>query len=334
VAVFAQDRWRPSSRVLFDAGLRVDRDGVLGRTAVSPRLGMVVSLIAPDVGMLRGGAGVFYERTPLNVAAFESFEAATITRFAADGVTPVSAPVTWWHQSAALETPRAFVWNLEYDQRLGRHVFLKLNHLRRSGSREFVVDPVTTAGATHLLLDSRGRSQYQETEFSLRVGQSDDRQITASYVRSRAAGDLNAYDLYFGTFRLPVIQPNQFSVAPVDVPNRLLIKGVMPLGKAWTASTLLEVRDGFPFSIIDQDQAVVGVRNAGGRFPALCTLDASVLRTARILGHEIRYGIRVYHLLNAFAPRDVQNNKDSPSFGTFYNGLIRRVMLTAQLTAR
>ena len=153
-------------------------------------------------------------------------------------------------------------------------------------------------------------------------------------MRSHATGDLNAYDLYFGTFRLPVIQPNQFSAAPVDVPNRLLIKGVMPLGKAWTVSTLLEVRNGFPYSIVDQDQAFVGARNAGGRFPGLCTLDASLMRTTHFLGQEVRFGVRVFHLLDTFAPRDVQNNVDSPAFGTFYNGLIRRVMFTLQLTAR
>jgi hypothetical protein len=34
--------------------------------------------------------GVFRQRTPLTVGAFESFEPATVTRFALDGVTPVA----------------------------------------------------------------------------------------------------------------------------------------------------------------------------------------------------------------------------------------------------
>ena len=334
VAVFVQDRWRIDPRLLVEGGARVDYDGVLGRTALSPRLGIVAGIFPPDVGILRGGAGVFCERTPLNVAAFDSFEAATVTRFAADGFTQVSPPVTWVHRTVGLDTPRAFVWNIEYSHRFGSDVFVKINHLERAGSREFIVDPVTTARGHELQLDSRGRSEFQETEVSVRVGRLDDRQITASYVRSHAAGDLNAYDLYFGTIRQPVIQPNEFSIAPVDVPNRLLLRTVVPVARVWSASGLLEIRDGFPYSLVNEDQAFVGPRNGGGRLPTLYTLDASLLRLGRILGHEVRYGVRVFHVLHTFEPRDVQNNVDSAAFGSFYNGLLTRVIFTLQLTAR
>jgi hypothetical protein len=334
MAVYAQDRWRVSPRLLVEPGVRADYDGVLGRTSVSPRLGCVVGLFPPDIGILRGGAGLFFERTPLNVAAFESFEAATVTRFEADGTTSSAPPVTWVHRSLALETPRAFVWNVEYTHRLGSNVFVKVNHLERTGSREFIVDPVTTAARHELQLDSRGRSEFRETEVSVRVGRSDDRQVTMSYVRSHGAGDLNVYDLYFGTVRQAVVQANEFSVTPVDVPNRLLVRATVPLVRKWSAGALLEVRDGFPYSLIDEDQAFVGPRNTGGRLPTLCTLDVSLLRPGRILGREVRYGVKVFHVLGTFEPRDVQNNIDSAAFGSFYNGLLSRVMFTLQLTAR
>ncbi len=223
VAVYAQDRWRVTPRLLVEPGVRADYDGVLGRTSVSPRLGLVIGVFPPDVGIIRGGVGIFVERTPLNVAAFESFEAATVTRFEADGTTRSAPPVTWTHRALALDTPRAFVWNLEYTHRIGSSVFVKVIHLERTGSREFIVDPVTTAAGHELQLDSRGRSEFRETEVTVRVGQSDDRQVTTSYVRSHGAADLNAYDLYFGTFRQPVVQANEFSVTPVEVPNRLLV---------------------------------------------------------------------------------------------------------------
>jgi hypothetical protein len=104
--------------------------------------------------------------------------------------------------------------------------------------------------------------------------------------------------------------------------------------RKWSAGALLEVRDGFPYSLINEDQAFVGARNTGGRLPALCTLDVSLLRPGRILGREVRYGIKVFHVLGTFEPRDVQNNVDSAAFGSLYNGLLTRVMLTLQLTAR
>ena len=70
VAVFVQDRWRLSNRFRLEPGLRVDRDGVLGRTNLSPRIGFVAGVLGADTGVLRGGIGTFYERTPLNVGAF------------------------------------------------------------------------------------------------------------------------------------------------------------------------------------------------------------------------------------------------------------------------
>ncbi len=334
VAVFVQDRWRMSPRLLVEAGARADYDGVLGRTSLSPRLGVVAGIFPPDVGVLRGGVGIFCERTPLNVAAFESFEAATVTSFAADGTTELSPPITWVHRTVALDTPRAFVWNIEYTHRFGPDVFVKVNHLERSGSREFIVDPVTTARGHELQLDSRGRSEFRETEVSVRLGRSDDRQVTASYVRSHGVGDLNAYDVYFGAVRQPVIRSNEYSLAPVDVPNRLLLRAVVPVTRKWSASGLLEVRDGFPYSVVDEDQAFVGARNTGGRLPALRTLDVSLLRLGRILGREVRYGLRVFHVLHTFEPRDVQNNVDSAEFGGLYNGLLTRIMFTLQFTAR
>ena len=90
----------------------------------------------------------------------------------------------------------------------------------------------------------------------------------------------------------------------------------------------MEIRDGFPYSVINQDQDFVGVRNAGGRFPLLATLDLSVVRSWKFLGYQVRYGVRGYHLLNQFMPRDVQNNIDSPAFGTFYNSIPRRLVCT------
>lgn len=334
VALFAQDHWRLSSRWLVEAGARLDHDGLLGSTALAPRAGFVIGVAGPETVIVKGGAGLFYERSPLNVAAFESLEAATVTRFAADGVTPAGARLVQRHVSVGLQTPRAWVWNLELDTRLGPHVFVKLNHLRRSSSREFIVSPASTDASSSLVLSSGGKSEYRETEATVRIGASDERQVTCSYVRSHAVGSTNAYDLYFGTYRSPIVQPDEYALAPVDVPNRLLVRAVVPVLLGWTATSLLEIREGFPYSAVDEDQAFVGARNSAGRFPHLVSLDVGVVRAARVLKREVRLGMRVTHLLNGFAPRDVQNNVDSSSFGAFSNGLIRRITFWVQLTSR
>ncbi len=334
VATFVQDRWRVTPRVVLEPGLRFDRDGVLGRINFSPRFGFVAAVLPRDVGVLRGGAGIFYERTPLNVAAFESFEAPTLTRYAADGVTQVGPPLTYVHRTGVLETPTAFVWNLEYDHRFGSNVLVRLNHLQRRGTDEAVLEPSESGSLAEIRLDSNGRSRYAETELTVRIGANDTRQLTLSYVRSHLVANLNAFDLFYGDFRNPIVRSDQFATGPTDVPNRFIARGVLTLRENWTLATLVEIRNGFPYSIINQDQEYVGVRNAGGRFPTLATCDASLIRSATLLKHRVRFGLRLYHILNTFAPRDVQNNIDSPAFGTFYNGIVRRITTSIQITLR
>ena len=70
LALFAQDRWRVGSRVTFELGFRMDREDVVDGVTWSPRGGVSVGVLPEGRGILRGGAGRFQQRTPLNVGAF------------------------------------------------------------------------------------------------------------------------------------------------------------------------------------------------------------------------------------------------------------------------
>ena len=59
LAVFAQDRWRLNDRVMFELGLRVDRDDIVERVNYSPRGGVSFSVLPEGRGILRGGVGKF-----------------------------------------------------------------------------------------------------------------------------------------------------------------------------------------------------------------------------------------------------------------------------------
>ena len=101
----------------------------------SPRAGAAFSVLPEGRGILRGGFGKFVQRTPLNVDAFTSFEPRTVTRFATDGVV-LAGPVTFAHRvDGPLETPEAYVGNLEWDQRFGRRVLLKVAGLGPPAAR-------------------------------------------------------------------------------------------------------------------------------------------------------------------------------------------------------
>src|SRR4030095_14037386 len=81
VALFVQDRFQPNTRWSAEFGGRLDRDGVGGRVNVPPRLRAAVRADDSGSGVLHGGFGLFYERTPSTAGTFTQFETAVDSRF-------------------------------------------------------------------------------------------------------------------------------------------------------------------------------------------------------------------------------------------------------------
>src|SRR5262249_12137797 len=116
VAFFAQDRVQPNTRWYAEYGARVDRDGIVARWKGTPRVGAALLLNRSGSSVLRGGVGLFYERTPSAAGAFGQFETFTDTRFNTDGVTPLSAGVPFPHITASpLRTARSATWDISYE---------------------------------------------------------------------------------------------------------------------------------------------------------------------------------------------------------------------------
>ena len=108
VALFAQDRMQPSPRWYLEYGARLDRDGIPGRWNATPRVGAALLLNDDGTSVIRGGYGLFFERTPSAAGAFGAFEVETDTRFASDGTTPLAPPIAWRHvTTSSFETPRS-----------------------------------------------------------------------------------------------------------------------------------------------------------------------------------------------------------------------------------
>ena len=134
IALYIQDRVQPSARWFLEGGARLDRDGVLDRWNVTPRLGAAVLLNEAGTSIVRGGFGLFFERTPSVAGAFTQFETTTDTHFAADGVTPLGPPVTFTHVLAPdLSTARSATWDVSYDYRINPQWSIHASVLDRRG---------------------------------------------------------------------------------------------------------------------------------------------------------------------------------------------------------
>jgi hypothetical protein len=322
-AVFVQDRWRVTDRLMFELGMRADNDDVVEHVNYSPRAGMSVSLLPSGRGILRGGIGKFSERTPLTVGAFTQYETQTVTRFAADGA-PLGPPVTFVHVAdPLLKTPESIVQTVAWDQRFGRRFFFKAAYLHRNGSHAYIVDPDVSGG--RLTLSSSGKSKYWEFETTARYLANEHRDLTVSYVRSHSTRDLNDYDQFFGNFRNPIIRPNENSLSPTDVPNRLIVRGTIGLPGKWVLAPLYEWRSGFPWSAVNEFQDFVGTRNESGRLPNVNSFDFTLARPWQFRKYRFTAGIKVYNAFDFGNERDVQTNITSPDYGKFFNPIERSI---------
>jgi Carboxypeptidase regulatory-like domain/TonB dependent receptor-like, beta-barrel len=322
-AVFAQDRWRVNDRLMFELGIRADRDDVVEKVNYSPRVGMSVSLLPEGRGILRAGVGKFSERTPLTVGAFTQYEVQTSGRFAADGL-PLGVPVTFAHVvGAEFKTPESVVLTTAWDQRFGRRFFFKAAYLHRDGSHAFIVDPDASRGL--LTLSSTGEQRYWEVETTGRYLASEYRDVTVSYVRSHSVRDLNDFDQFYGNFRNPIIRPNENSLSPTDVPNRMIVRGTIGLPGKWVFNPVYEWRSGFPWSAVNEFQDFVGERNRTGRLPTVSSLDFTLSRPWRFRKYRFAAGIKIYNTFDSGDERDVQANIASPDYGKFYNPIQRSI---------
>ncbi len=321
-SAFLQDKWELNGRVTLDAGLRFDRDQLGAQNNFAPRIGIVFLPTASGRTVVRGGAGLFYDKIPLNIGAFTQYPSQRVTTFAANGVTVTDGPRLFRNTAPNdLKNPYSLAWNLQVDHQVTDRLMFRIGYEERHTHRDFLIQPASLQN--ELRLQNDGRSLYREFQALARFRFQEGRNIFISYVRSQARGDLNDYNTYFGNLRNPVIRPNEFGRQPFDAPNRLLFWGDFALPHAIVITPVIDWRSGFPYSALNQQQDFVGQRNSAGRFPQLFTLDVLVMKGLKIpfrgKTYRGRAGITFFNLTNHFNPRDVQTNLASPQFGGFYN---------------
>ncbi|MGO9261201.1 MAG: TonB-dependent receptor domain-containing protein [Bryobacteraceae bacterium] len=321
-AWFAADKWSPLRRLTVDLGLRIDWDSVTSSTHLAPRAGFALMLTRDARTILKGGAGLFYDRVPLNIASFPLLPGRTVTLFDADG--EVASSVDYVNTiPAGLRNPRSVSWNVELDREVTRALLVRGGYQQRSTTGDFVLDPQSQTGV--LSLTNSGSSIYHEFQATARY-KLPRATVNASYVRSKAYGNLNDFNQFFGNDAVAVIQPDERGPLPFDAPNRFLAWGEWRGPLKLMLLPVLDVHTGFPWSQFDEERAFVGPRDSE-RYPEFASFDLQVTRPIRIpFPHErlkARIGFSVFNLFNRFNPRDVQGDVDSARYGALFNGVDR-----------
>ena len=336
-AAYFQDHWIFNDQLALDAGLRYSGQTIGEPAAFSPRVGMVYSPGHSGRTIFRAGVGIFNDRVPLLAGDFTKNPMRTLRFFDALGQ-PTGDPLVFQNVYVRVNekgqhiippgndlgsTPYNLTWNLELNREILPHVVARFSYLSSRTFAQFVVSPLVTPGSEPILLmTNTGGSRYHELETTLRVRASQRADVNFSYVYSLARGDLNTLTSIYVPFEQPVIRPNFYADLPSNIPHRVVTWGRFRLPWEVTASPLLDVHTGFPYSAIDVLQNYVGGPNSR-RFPTFLSADLQLTKDFEFpLGgwlkkHKFRGSLRIYNLTNHSNPRDVLANVASPNFGQF-----------------
>jgi hypothetical protein len=326
VTWFAGDRWTVSRRLIFDLGLRFDSDTLTSSAHVAPRAGFQLALTGSGRTMLRGGVGEFYDRVPLMIPPFQSFADRTVSELDAAG--KVTSSTSYVNKIIGnLQNPRSTAWNLALTHKVSTDLVLLAGYEQRSTVNDFVVSTTNGGAGTGLVtLSNTGGQSYKEFQVTGRY-QLRKHFLNASYVRSRAYGDLNDFFQFFGNVSKPVIQPDGQGRLPFDAPNRFLLSGELHAPWKLVLDPVYDLHTGFPYSVQDEYREYVGPRDSR-RFPEFSSFDLQVSRYVAIpMGRDkrvrARVGLAAFNLFNHFNPRDVQDIEQSARFGDFFNSAWR-----------
>jgi len=343
---FIQDRWEINPTLTLDGGMRFDRNSISHQNDFSPRVSMLYRPFANDRTIVRGGIGLFYTRGALAERYFESenlnddddrridnqlgidshsnFPERIITTYAADGQTILDGPRTYLNViSGPFHDARSLRWSLQVDRHVTKRLTLRTGYVHRLTNNEPIITPeLSSDGGGFLVLKSRGVSRYNEFQLLSLYDSPRFHNWTVSYVWSKSLGDLNTADNFLGDFPAVVVRPNQYGTLPFDIPHRFLAYGEVKAPHGITLMPALEIRSGFPFSVVNERLDFVGDRNSS-RFPTFLALDATILKSFKVpyFDKKVRAGVIIFNITNHFNPRDVQNNLGSPQFGQFFNSL-------------
>ncbi|MBV9182512.1 MAG: TonB-dependent receptor, partial [Acidobacteria bacterium] len=312
-SAFAEDRWSFLPRVLVEPGIRLDWDEILRTPLLSPRLAGTWLVDRSGNTKLSSGIGVTYQSTDLSLLAAPLAGSRQDTFYSLSG-TANSVLTTFAVNHHGLRAPRFLNLSLAIERKLPGQVFLQAEFLERRGSDGFVYNiPPGASGANFVLANSR-RDRYRSFKLDLRRTFHQRYMVSASYTRSRSRSN-QVLDYSLDNL---LLSPQLAGPYPWDTPNRFISWGWLPVVKGFEAGYSLEIRSGFPFGAVNDQQQIIQAPGTY-RFPTYLSLNFHLERRFHAVGFAwaLRGGFdNITNRQNAFT---VNNDINSPQFLTFSN---------------
>jgi hypothetical protein len=315
VSSYVVDAWKVRPDLTFEYGIRQDWDELVRRSVLSPRFAFAYSPFESSRTRIAGGYGIVHDASSLGIFARALDQYSLTTRYSADGSPAGPQGVTIFSAGGSYRAPRYRNLSLGVEHQLRRQILLTASVLRRRGSQGFtyaraeLAGPVSTYELTNLRQDT-----YDSVAFTVHQTFGKDYVWMMNYTRSCALSNA-AIDI---SVDQPLQILNNLGRQSWDAPHRLLSWGYLPAwSPAWAVAYLLDVRSGFPFSIVRDTGEIAGGVNSR-RYPANVSLNVHIERKFHLGHHRFALRAGINNLTNAMNATGVNNVIDSPKFLQYY----------------
>src|SRR5690242_19059647 len=146
--VFGQDHWAATSHLSLDLGMRTESQQISGAFRVAPRVGISWIPFGDTGTVVRTGFGLFYERVPLNIYAFNRYPDQLVTWYDPQGgiaagpylflntlgQNKVRFPFVFQEPVDGNFSPRSENWSFQVEQRVTPSLRLRVGYTQNTSA--------------------------------------------------------------------------------------------------------------------------------------------------------------------------------------------------------